>query len=105
MRNPGKGKPSTVFAGQQTHALIIISGAIALIYIADRTGFWLKEQKQFEPWGFGCLCLASLAIGLATVKRANKDMGFLNRDQTDEWKGWMQSKYLVYSNLNCWRRS
>ena len=65
-----------------------------MIYIADRTGFWLKEQKQFEPWTFGCLCLASLAVGLATVKRADKDMGFLNRDQTDEWKGWMQSKHL-----------
>ena len=63
--------------------------------MADRTGFWLKEQRQFEPWSFGCLLLASLAVGLATVKRADKDMGFLNRDQTDEWKGWMQSKHLI----------
>ncbi|KAF8807317.1 O-acetyltransferase [Phlegmacium glaucopus] len=91
-----QGRLSAVLAGQRTLATVIISGSIALIYIADRTGFWLKEQKQFEPWVFGCLCLASLAVGLATVKRADKDLGFLNRDQTDEWKGWMQIIILIY---------
>lgn len=76
---------------------LIFSVAVALIYTADRTGFWLKEQKQFNPWTFAFLNLFFLAVGLATVKRADKDLGFLNREQTDEWKGWMQSKtFLLY---------
>ncbi len=69
---------------------LVFSASIALIFIADRTGFWLKEQKQFSPWTFGFLLLLTLAIGLVSVKKADNDLGFLNRDQTDEWKGWMQ---------------
>lgn len=74
--------------------MLVMSAAVLLIYLADRTGLWLKEQKAFSPWSFGFLCIVSLAIGLGTVRRADKDLGFLNRDQTDEWKGWMQSKTL-----------
>jgi N-acetylneuraminate 9-O-acetyltransferase len=73
---------------------LIVSGAVALIFIADRTGFWLKEQKEFNLLSFSFLSLTGLAIGLLTVKKADKDLGFLNREQTDEWKGWMQGKCL-----------
>jgi hypothetical protein len=61
-------------------AALVCSAGLALIYIADRTGVWT----------FGLLCLISLSIGLLTIKRPEKDLGFLNREQTDEWKGWMQ---------------
>ena len=68
--------------------------AIGLAYLADRTGLWLKEQKQYDAIQFASLCLFFLACGLVTIKRGDKDLGFLNREQTDEWKGWMQSAYL-----------
>ena len=68
-----------------------MSGAVTLMYLADRTGIWFKEQKQFDPWFFGSLSVLALVAGLGTIKRADKDLGFLNREQTEEWKGWMQS--------------
>ena len=75
---------------------LVVSFASAIIFLADRTGYWLKEQKQFDPWTFAFLTLLSLAIGLITVTRADKDLGFLNREQTDEWKGWMQSGFIFF---------
>ncbi|KZT75102.1 Cas1p-domain-containing protein [Daedalea quercina L-15889] len=84
------------FIGEQEVPAVVLSVAAALIYLADRTGFWLKEQKQFSPWVFSFLSLLSLAFGLCTMQQADKDLGFLNREQTDEWKGWMQIAILVY---------
>jgi len=78
--------------------------AIGLAYLADRTGLWLKEQKQYDAVLFTFLCVFFLACGLVTIKRGDKDLGFLNREQTDEWKGWMQSAYMSCSRpyiLSC----
>jgi hypothetical protein len=86
----GQINPAT-WISDEHRPVFIMSGAVALMYVADRTGFWFKEQKQFDPWFFGLLSFLALLVGLATVKRADKDLGFLNREQTDEWKGWMQS--------------
>ncbi|KAK7059039.1 hypothetical protein VNI00_001663 [Paramarasmius palmivorus] len=76
--------------------IFILGVALVLVFFADRSGLWLKEQKLFSPWTFGFLALLSLVVGLTTVKRSDKDLGFLNREQTDEWKGWMQVAILIY---------
>jgi len=89
----GQINPAT-WISDEHRPVFIVSGAVALMYVADRTGFWFKERKQFDPWFFGSMSALALLVGLGTVKRAEKDLGFLNREQTDEWKGWMQSKSL-----------
>ncbi|KAJ9119947.1 hypothetical protein QFC24_005430 [Naganishia onofrii] len=77
-------------------AMTTFGFAIAYLFIADRTTVFLKEQKSFNPWVFAVLMIAFLVIGCATTVKRDKDMGFLNREQTDEWKGWMQIAILIY---------
>ena len=96
MRSIGLGGNVNAWVSEEQIPALVISGSIALVYLADRTGFWLKEQKQFSPWSFGILSFLCLAAGLLTVKRADNDLGILNRDQTDEWKGWMQSMFFTF---------
>ncbi len=72
-------------------SITIFGFVIFYLFLADRTTVFLKEQKFYSPWVFGVSTVVALFAGLATMKRGDKDMGFLNREQTDEWKGWMQS--------------
>lgn len=79
------------------HAPIITIGlAVVLSYYMDRTNIFGKEQKQTDPPQF-LIGMAVLIVGsLFTLETSEKDLAFLNRDQTDEWKGWMQVAILVY---------
>jgi hypothetical protein len=75
--------------------------AIGLCFVADRTGLWLKEHKYFDPFHFTALCFIACITGLITMKNSGQDLGFLNREQTNEWKGWMQRTCLYSSGYCC----
>lgn len=77
---------------------IFVFGAI-LLYI------WACENRPLfehgEKWHsldlFWFLTFALLLLGVATLKEDHKPTGdLLNRDQTEEWKGWMQVMFLLY---------
>lgn len=90
--------------------------AIAVFFLAcyycwwvDRTPLLNKLQKQSFNADFGVLCLATAIAGLCsmhqppisarqTIKSVTgpQNIPFLARDQTDEWKGWMQFLILIY---------
>lgn len=80
--------------------LAIFGASIILIFLGDRTSMFSKEQKQFDRLQFGLLNLIALVAGVwSSVTSEKGDLGLLNREQTDEWKGWMQIAILIYHYL------
>ncbi|KAL8995195.1 MAG: hypothetical protein Q9169_005028 [Polycauliona sp. 2 TL-2023] len=86
---------------------------LVLMYcaLADRTQLFDKTQKHFMYEEFFALCAIVLLLGILSVRPAveSKPLAggalsglkvasppFLSRDQSDEWKGWMQFIILIY---------
>ncbi|KAL7308283.1 hypothetical protein PS15m_012151 [Mucor circinelloides] len=84
-------------------ALFVFGLAVIYMYMGDRSQLFGKMFKQFDTSTFTLLIVLMLILGAVTLKsnhnsnsEKNNDAGFLNRDQTDEWKGWMQLVILIY---------
>ena len=70
---------------------------IAFMYLCDRTEVIPRGPKRVDDGGasFWCLWLAICVGALCTV-RSCKAPRVLAREQTEEWKGWMQLMFLLY---------
>ncbi|KAJ8065732.1 hypothetical protein OCU04_006402 [Sclerotinia nivalis] len=92
-------------------AFMTFALVICYCYYADRTQLFEKEQKQFRKREFLIASSVVLIVGLLSIRTTTPsspskgiheigahalDYGFLWRDQTDEWKGWMQFLILIY---------
>ncbi|OLL23842.1 putative O-acetyltransferase CAS1, partial [Neolecta irregularis DAH-3] len=101
----GKGKDTF-------RALTVFLVVIAFCYLADRTQVFGKQNKYWNLFDFVILVSISAIAGFFTLKKSEKYQPFLNRDQTDEWKGslkiyhsltissgWMQLLILIYHYL------
>jgi N-acetylneuraminate 9-O-acetyltransferase len=80
-------------------ALLALGWVLVYAYQVDRTHLFGKEHKQFSFIAFWVSVFGTLALGYVTATTSEKDQPFLNRDQTDEWKGWMQILILIYHYL------
>ncbi|RDW84601.1 putative cas1-containing protein [Coleophoma cylindrospora] len=90
-------------------ALTTLTLAICYCFYADRTQVFEKAQKQFQENEFFFACGSIGIAGLLTIRKSQgtgsplrtvrhqtQSSAFLSRDQTDEWKGWMQAIILIY---------
>lgn len=86
---------------------------LSYAFCADRTSLFNKLHKKHDPRDFYALNLIIFAFGILTIRRVVKpvrntrqgskgeDQPILSRDQTDEWKGWMQALILIYHYTGC----
>jgi N-acetylneuraminate 9-O-acetyltransferase len=91
----------------ETSPLVLVIG---YAFYADRTSLFNKVHKKHDPQDFVVLCFSTFAVGILSVRQPVKptqgtvpfskpelaDQPVLSRDQTDEWKGWMQYVILIY---------
>ncbi|KAL8901795.1 MAG: hypothetical protein Q9192_000377 [Flavoplaca navasiana] len=98
-------------ANELTKAFTVLSVVLTYCYLADRTQLFDKTQKHFKYQDFSSLCAAVLLLGLLSIRPSSDKKPsagdalssiqgasppFLSRDQSDEWKGWMQFVILIY---------
>ncbi|XP_033847414.1 N-acetylneuraminate 9-O-acetyltransferase [Periophthalmus magnuspinnatus] len=64
-------------------------------YLCDRADVFMKEQKYYSHSAFFIPLINVFVLGLF-CNESTKESRVLNREQTDEWKGWMQLVILIY---------
>jgi N-acetylneuraminate 9-O-acetyltransferase len=81
------------------YSILVFGFVLVYAFFADRTHLFGKEGKYFSLEQFWLLVILTLLLGYFTSETADQDQPFLSRDQTDEWKGWMQIFILIYHYL------
>ncbi|XP_034616352.1 N-acetylneuraminate 9-O-acetyltransferase isoform X2 [Trachemys scripta elegans] len=68
---------------------------MAYFYLCDRANLFMKENKFYTHSSFFIPIIYILVLGVFYTENT-KETKMLNREQTDEWKGWMQLVILIY---------
>ena len=97
-----------LFVKHSQLAALRLLGEFALImgflYLCDRTTLVAKGPKYVSPTAFWSVNAAILTLALFSMrggeKKADEPVDAhikpLQRDQTEEWKGWMQIMFVLY---------
>jgi N-acetylneuraminate 9-O-acetyltransferase len=68
---------------------------MATTYICEKHWIFDHSGKQYSRDLFMFILIIFFAYGFYTI-RPIQDLSILSRDQTEEWKGWMQFIFLLY---------
>lgn len=85
-------------------AMSEFGGVLVYFYICDRTNLFSESSKSYSRDLFVFLYLLLIvASAMTSLKKhhdksafSGKSILYLNRHQTEEWKGWMQVLFLMY---------
>ena len=69
---------------------------LALFWLADRSAAVPEAEKHYDRDLFWAIFAALGAYGWFTTTKECRSNVPLNREQTEEWKGWMQVLFLLY---------
>ncbi|XP_018798527.1 PREDICTED: CAS1 domain-containing protein 1 [Bactrocera latifrons] len=75
--------------------LAMLGIIMAYFYLCDRTNFFMKENKYYSEFSFWIPVGYVFALGIFFTEES-RFTKVLNRDQTDELKGWIMLVVLIY---------
>jgi|Transcript_208 hypothetical protein len=67
-----------------------------VFYVCDRTSAFPERTKSYSRDFFIAIFITLATYGCYQTLRQSKTNAPLNREQTEEWKGWMQVLFLLY---------
>lgn len=81
-----------------TRCILGFSAIMIFAYVMEKFPLWgMHGKRHDDPDLYWFLCLLLLFVSLATLKKVPaKQAVILHRDQTEEWKGWMQYMFVAY---------
>lgn len=89
--------PNTLRSCRKTLRSAVEMGAILLwYYVADRTTAIASSPKHYVRDVFLFIFLVLTLVAGSYSKKEVRSPVFANRQQTEEWKGWMQVLFLLY---------
>ena len=71
-------------------------GHLLFYFLCDRTSIMKSGEKNYSRDVFWFIYILLVAYNLVMCVKEGKAPSYLNRDQTEEWKGWMQVLFLMY---------
>ncbi|XP_055390090.1 N-acetylneuraminate 9-O-acetyltransferase [Condylostylus longicornis] len=98
--NQAAGDGVTPISGTTDYSTALFAMAnlgiiLAYFYLCDRTNFFMKENKYYSEFSFWIPVGYVFALGLFFTEDS-RFTKVLNRDQTDELRGWMLLVILIY---------
>lgn len=78
-----------------TWDLFLAGGIVFITYICEYHWIYPHSGKEYSRDLFMFVCLLFFLVAYYTMTPV-KDLTLLSRDQTEEWKGWMQFIFLLY---------
>ncbi|XP_066269394.1 uncharacterized protein [Branchiostoma lanceolatum] len=93
-RNFSKVKPPPSFDDLLKY-LIVFGGILLYFYLCDYDHIFPRQERTYSRDLFLFLCVLLVIVAGAFTLKPCPDTT-LNRDQTEEWKGWMQVMFVWY---------
>jgi len=112
MPTPAEAENARLFFIKTAHVPALRAAAefvfiMGYIYVCDRTTLIAKGKKELSKTGFWMTNALILLCGVATFRQnhgmanqAPAEAKPMQRDQTEEWKGWMQIMFVLYHYFN-----